>query len=287
MKRNVINVVLGVFVAMVFGLTGCGGGGSTTATPTSDTNVTGTWKGTTTITYANTASSSDTMTLVLTQSSKTVSGTITSQSDGKTANITGSVDGNNLTFTMAAGGTGTTMTLVSQVNGNTMTAKSASGFGSPNGTQVQISSWSGTLTKQTTTPTTPSTPHFVDKGNGTIYDTVNNLTWLKNANCFSYKTWDNAISLSNNLASGQCGLSDGSIAGNWHLPTVDELMIFLNSGYNISSLTSAGFANVQNAYWSSTIKDASKAYGVSFDNGYRIDESKTFTTAVWPVRSGQ
>jgi hypothetical protein len=83
-----------------------------------------------------------------TQSSKTVSGTITSQSDAKQANITGSFDGNNFIFSMAAGGTGASMTLVSQVNGNSMTAKSASGFGCPNGTQVQISSWSGTLTKQ-------------------------------------------------------------------------------------------------------------------------------------------
>lgn len=68
---------------------------------------------------------------------------------------------------------------------------------------------------------------FIDKGNGTIYDTVSNLTWLKNADCFGRQIWDAAVANANIMASGQCGLSDGSRAGDWHLPTIGELRVFV------------------------------------------------------------
>lgn len=98
-----------------------------------------------------------------------------------------------------------------------------------------------------------ATPVLVDAGNGTIVDTANNLTWLQNANCFSPQTWDTAIASSNALASGQCGLMDGSVAGDWHLPTIDELRIFTDSGLRYDTLNAAGFVGVQPShYWSST-----------------------------------
>ena len=64
---------------------------------------------------------------------------------------------------------------------------------------------------------------FIDMNNGSIYDTVSKLTWLKDANCFGYQDWDTAMARSGTLADGQCALTDGSKAGDWHLPTVDEL----------------------------------------------------------------
>lgn len=70
------------------------------------------------------------------------------------------------------------------------------------------------------TPIHAADPRFIDKADGTIYDAATNLIWLKNANCFSEQTWSVAITQSNSLANGQCGLTDGTIAGNWHLPSI-------------------------------------------------------------------
>ena len=54
---------------------------------------------------------------------------------------------------------------------------------------------------------------FTDLGNGTVRDNETELIWLKNANCFRWKNFDKAMELVDELRSGQCGLSDGSIAG--------------------------------------------------------------------------
>jgi len=61
---------------------------------------------------------------------------------------------------------------------------------------------------------------FVDCGNGTIKDTETGLFWLKNASCFGIKTWAAASIAAANLAHGQCGLTDGSLPGDWRLPTL-------------------------------------------------------------------
>ena len=63
-------------------------------------------------------------------------------------------------------------------------------------------------------------PRFTDNGDGTVTDNLTGLIWLKNANCFGQRTWANALSDCNNLASGSCGLTDGSSAGDWSLPNV-------------------------------------------------------------------
>jgi hypothetical protein len=121
-------------------------------------------------------------------------------------------------------------------------------------------------------PCQAATPVFVDTGYGTIADTANNLVWLKNANCFGQQSWASAMTLSSSLASGQCGLSDGSKAGDWHLPTIDELKSLIcgsnspvweyngcdgSNSYNSSGggpfswLKIQGFLSVQsNTYWS-------------------------------------
>jgi hypothetical protein len=68
----------------------------------------------------------------------------------------------------------------------------------------------------------PTYPRWVDKGNGTIVDTVTGLTWLKKADCID-ADWADAVSAVNSLASGQCGLTDGSTAGSWRMPNRNEL----------------------------------------------------------------
>ena len=63
---------------------------------------------------------------------------------------------------------------------------------------------------------------YVDCGNGTVTDAVTGLVWLRAADCFDHSGWAEAQTAASHLANGQCGLTDGSAAGDWRLATTDE-----------------------------------------------------------------
>ncbi len=67
-----------------------------------------------------------------------------------------------------------------------------------------------------------NTNRYVDCGNGMVMDTVTNLLWLKNANCYRALNYAAANGAAAGLADGACGLTDGSAAGDWRLPTKAE-----------------------------------------------------------------
>ena len=79
-------------------------------------------------------------------------------------------------------------------------------------------------------------PRFRDKGNGTVVDRLTGLVWLKDANCFGEQTWQDALNATNTLeddpasTTTDCGLSDGSKAGDWRLPNVKELQSLIDFG---------------------------------------------------------
>ena len=75
-------------------------------------------------------------------------------------------------------------------------------------------------------------PRFKDNGNGTVTDRLTKLIWLKNANAFGERTWEQALSDANTLASGSAGLTDGSVAGDWRLPNVKELQSLIDFAYD-------------------------------------------------------
>ena len=112
----------------------------------------------------------------------------------------------------------------------------------------------------------------IDHGNGTMTDTSTGVVWVKNANCTDTAggiakpngyPWYDAQTWSSGLASGVCGLRDGSHAGEWRVPTVDELKSLIsgpgtpawlydfNGNYNSNGaypyqwLTGQGFTAVQ------------------------------------------
>ena len=58
---------------------------------------------------------------------------------------------------------------------------------------------------------------FTDNGDGTVADNLTGLIWMKNANCFGTRSWEGALFDANTLADGSCGLTDGSVAGDWRL----------------------------------------------------------------------
>ena len=123
--------------------------------------------------------------------------------------------------------------------------------------------------------------NFIDNGNGTVTDARTGLVWLKNANPCGLKNWYDAGAYCSSLASGQAGLTDGSIAGQWRLPSKEELEgigtdppATWESGYPPVTWTMPGtpFTNVQSDYyWSGTSYPCNAYYAwvVNMHNGWR------------------
>ena len=143
-------------------------------------------------------------------------------------------------------------------------------------------------------------PRFTDNLDGTVSDNLTGLIWVKNANCFTQRPWDNAVSIANELQSGQCELTDGSSAGDWRLPSRFELESLLDLKYvnpALSDTTGLGqwwegdiFSNVQSDYyWSSTTVAylTGYAWDVSLGDSFIGVTNKTNSRYVWPVRGGQ
>jgi hypothetical protein len=134
------------------------------------------------------------------------------------------------------------------------------------------------------------TPRFTDNGDGTVTDELTGLMWLKDADCFGVRTWTQALSDANNLASGSCGLSDGSDAGDWYLPNVNELESPVNAEESNSAtwLNGQGFTDVQAInYWSATTyaDDTGGAWNVDMWDGRAFANNKSGSLYVWPVRA--
>jgi hypothetical protein len=141
---------------------------------------------------------------------------------------------------------------------------------------------------------------FLDNGNGTVTDIRTGLIWLKNANPCGQKNWADANAYCSSLASGQAGLTDGSVAGQWRLPSKAELEgigtdppITWDSGTPPTTWAMPGvpFMSVQNGlfYWSSTANAIYPVYTwcVGMDDGYAYYSARSQIAPVWPVRSGQ
>ncbi|MBF0497857.1 MAG: DUF1566 domain-containing protein, partial [Deltaproteobacteria bacterium] len=145
---------------------------------------------------------------------------------------------------------------------------------------------------------------FTNNGNGTVTDNLTGLIWLKDAGCFDgpyvngYKigpTWTDAMVAANGLGNKDCGLSDGSKAGDWRLPNISELKSLIDHSQCFPALpTDNPFTGVQwDRYWSSTA-DANQPSAsriidlgvttIGFDFKFVDMDRHHF---VWPVRGGQ
>jgi serine/threonine protein kinase len=139
---------------------------------------------------------------------------------------------------------------------------------------------------------------YTDNGNGTVTDNRTGLIWLKKADCFGTQDWETAKQSVAKLADGQCGLNDGSKAGDWRLPTEEELKVMVDDKYTNPALSNAAgtgqwkegdpFQGVMSSYyWSSTSKDTFSAWGVYISGvGFAHGGIKAHTSYVWAVRGG-
>jgi hypothetical protein len=141
-------------------------------------------------------------------------------------------------------------------------------------------------------------PRFVDNANGTVTDNLTGLIWLKDAYCFGTKNWRPAMTSANTLASGACGLSDGSTAGMWRLPNRTELMSLVDRSNSRPALPAGHpFTDVQSTpYWSSstTASMSTNIWYVDLEAGYvqraisnPLDFDHNASYLTWPVRAAQ
>ncbi|HMA05716.1 MAG TPA: MopE-related protein, partial [Methanomicrobiales archaeon] len=153
---------------------------------------------------------------------------------------------------------------------------------------------------------------FADKGDGTVLDTATGLYWLKKADLGGgTMTLAETRALVKNVADGNNGLSDGSWAGAWRLPTIDEMSGLC--GYRCGGpggLCSLGNAagigpwregdafsrvpvNPSNVYWTDTTADSGRQRLFAVYGGYCLglpwlsaepDWPFYYSYHAWPVR---
>jgi hypothetical protein len=141
-----------------------------------------------------------------------------------------------------------------------------------------------------------------------VTDTVTGLVWLKDSACLAGDHWRLANQAAAALADGQCGLTDGSSAGDWRLPTREEWAATIDRGTDLGCTLSNGNAptltdedgfacvslsvpwfegSAQDAFWSSStepINPMDAAYADLVHGGV-FYLSKGFIFRTWPVRS--
>lgn len=143
---------------------------------------------------------------------------------------------------------------------------------------------------------------FTDNLNGTVTDHLTGLMWLKNAGCFAPSNWSAALTAANQLASGACGLTDGSTPGQWRMPNANELESLVDVSQSAPAVSSGHpftSINLVKAYWSSTVYTAltSNALAIRFSDGRWINGIDTgdgtfnnnrasSTNSLWAVKSG-
>lgn len=144
-------------------------------------------------------------------------------------------------------------------------------------------------------------PRFVNNNDGTVTDKLTGLIWLREGNCTTFfagdttpqndRLWQAALAAAEQLASGYCGLSDGSVAGDWRLPNLRELESLIDySQFDPSLPPGHPFLNsVSSYYWSSTTyaRSSDWAWHVYFGDGFVDWGFKSNSYYVRAVRGGQ
>jgi hypothetical protein len=135
---------------------------------------------------------------------------------------------------------------------------------------------------------------YTDLQDGTVRDQLTGLVWMKSANCAGARNWNEALAAVKQMASGACGLSDGSKAGDWRLPNVVELESLVDVSRSSPALPAAHpFSGVSGPYWSSTTYRGmtTEAWVIDFKDGRYINDlvhnlKASSPNGVWAVKGG-
>jgi hypothetical protein len=150
------------------------------------------------------------------------------------------------------------------------------------------------------------TPRFEINGDGTVTDLLTGLVWLRDAGCGELpgtdsegkSDWLTALSAAGSLADGVCGLTDGSEAGDWRLPSVLELQSLVHTGFTFPAMSNTAgtgqhtegdpFFNVTDGrdHWTSTAYEVYGSRAWIVRTAHCNVQSRDMSSAycVWPVR---
>ena len=136
-----------------------------------------------------------------------------------------------------------------------------------------------------------SDTRFIERANGIVYDSYNNVSWIQDADYAGKMKWRDALDYCENLVFG--GYDD------WYVPHIIELEnMYAYFGNGPQQVNYSPFADVQPwYYWSNTIHEIYSgfsvplrgydAYYLVFYNGYKnkLYQGNDYLY-VWPVRFG-
>ena len=141
---------------------------------------------------------------------------------------------------------------------------------------------------------------FTDNDDGTVTDNLTGLIWLQDATCGKWEPapgvptvpWRDAVEAANDLSDGDCGLSDGSVRGEWRLPNIRELTSLIDySNFDPALPSDHPFIDAEGAgYWTSTTDPMGQGFKFRVDFLNSIVRSAGQDSGedqrVWPVRGG-
>jgi len=124
---------------------------------------------------------------------------------------------------------------------------------------------------------------LIDRGNGLVYDDVNNISWIKDADVSGLVTW-----------SDQVAWADGfSLAGfdDFRAPTIAELAsLYVQLSPPVLGVPKTGdnspFEDIQFSYWSSSEFDLNNGWAYNFNAGFQFPLNKGNGDYIWAVRDG-
>lgn len=123
---------------------------------------------------------------------------------------------------------------------------------------------------------------LTDLGNGLVYDSVNNISWTKDADISGVNTWANQNTFAANLE--LAGFSD------FRLASIDELASLYSQlpGAAGSNKTGAQgpFVDIQSDYWSATPFAEPIILHFLFENGTDFIAGESSSFWGWAVRPG-
>lgn len=139
-------------------------------------------------------------------------------------------------------------------------------------------------------------PRFTDNGDGTVTDNLTGLVWLKNMSALGQLTWSNALAACRTLNSGEYGLADGSVEGDWRLPSINEVHSVIDFRFSDPAMpntagtgkASSGdpFTSIPAYVWTSTTlaSDINNAWVIYLPDPTRQYVMKGTAWNAWPVR---
>jgi hypothetical protein len=129
---------------------------------------------------------------------------------------------------------------------------------------------------------------FTDNLDGTVTDNLTGLIWLKDATHFSSRGWTPALAACNNLADDGIALTDHSVPGDWRLPNNRELRSLIDFGNSNPALPTGHpfVVPVSGSFWSSTTAMNNTGRAWQIEDGAMLNDPKSTSNLVWPVRDG-